>query len=121
MVLFAFANIIAISYIPYFGFNLAMFSFVVFLLLDGCLLALDLKAAEQRVQDLSIFKSNEMIFLITKATENQELLTAISKRLCSLEKNRGLILPSTTSISDTLTMMEGGWLKTGCYFEDRVI
>jgi len=74
---------------------------VVFLFFDGFLLALDLKAAEQRVQDLDIFKSSEMIGLIQKITYNQQLLLDIRSRIRPLEKRRGLSLQAQERISET--------------------
>ncbi len=110
---FLFANIIAVTYIPGLWLNVIFSSSIIFLLLDGFLLAMDLKAAEQRVQDLNIFKSNEILFLINKARENQELLVEINKRLWVLEKKKGLVLPIPRRISDNmLRVMEEG---RGCF------
>ena len=99
--LFGLANIIPMTCLPCLWLNIALSLTVVFLFFDGFLLALDLKAAEQRVQDLDIFKSSEMIGLIQKITYNQQLLFDIHSRICLLEKRRGLSLPAQERISET--------------------
>jgi hypothetical protein len=116
---FLFANIIAVTYIPGLCLTVIFSLSIIFLLLDGFLLALDLKAAEQRVQDLNIFKSNEILYLINKARENQELLVEINKRLWVLEKKKGLVLPIPRRISDN--MLRGMEEGRGCFDCDTEI
>lgn len=99
--LFGLGNIISMACLPCLWLNIALSLTVVFLFFDGFLLALDLKAAEQRVQDLDIFKSSEMIGLIQKITYNQQLLLDIRSRIRPLEKRRGLSLQAQERISET--------------------
>ena len=103
-----FANIFAVAFLPYVWINVVLSLLIAFLLLDGFLLALDLKAAEQRVRDLDIFKSNEIVFLINKARENNDLLYAVSDKLLVLERKTSLILSSPSLMSDMSAVEVGG-------------
>jgi hypothetical protein len=98
-VLFVLANIFAAMHIPAIWMNAVTATLIVFLLVDGFLVAMDLKAAEQRIQDLNIFKSNQMTFLINKTSENNNLLHIISSRLLILEKKTCVLLSSRGLIS----------------------